>query len=322
MRRIIVTGGSGFIGTNLVEHFLAEGAAVLNIDTRPPRNRARTACWREVSILDAGGLRRAFRDFSPSHLVHMAARTDLGGRKVDDYAANTTGVANVIEAAVAEPGLRRVLFASSMLVCRVGYRPSGPSDYAPSTLYGESKVAGEKLVHGADLHEKCWTLVRPTSIWGPWFGEPYADFFRAVLKGRFVKFSGGGSTKTFGFVGNTVQQVHALLGAPERLVHRQTFYLGDTPALRIDDWADLIAALAKVGQPKRVPLGLAKAAALAGDALQAIGIRAPITSFRLANMTTDNVMDVEPIRAIAGAPAFSVESGVAQTLEWMSRARV
>jgi nucleoside-diphosphate-sugar epimerase len=321
MARILITGGSGFIGTNLVELFLGEGAAVLNLDTRPPRNGAHAPCWRKIDILDAGRLQRAFEDFAPSHLVHMAARTDLAGRSVDDYGANTTGVANIIAAAARQASLRRVLFASSMLVCRVGYRPTGPADYAPSTAYGESKVAGEKLVHGAELRDKCWALVRPTSIWGPWFAEPYADFFHAVLRRRFVKFGGGGSTKTFGYVGNTALQVRALLHAPERAVHRQTFYLGDKPALRIDDWADAIAELAKVGKPRRVPLSLAKAAAVVGDALQAMGMRAPLTTFRLTNMTTDNVMDVDPICAIAGNPAFSLEAGVARTLEWLSRGR-
>jgi len=42
MARILITGGSGFIGTNLVEHFLGEGAAVLSLDARPPRNSERT----------------------------------------------------------------------------------------------------------------------------------------------------------------------------------------------------------------------------------------------------------------------------------------
>jgi hypothetical protein len=52
-----------------------------------------------------------------------------------------------------------------------------------------------------------------------------------------------------------------------------------------------------------------------------MGMRAPLTTFRLTNMTTDNVMDVDPICAIAGNPAFSLEAGVARTLEWLSRGR-
>src|ERR671922_1732439 len=106
MRRILITGGSGFIGTNLVEHFRAEGAALLNLDTRPPRNRAHAPCWRKMDILDAGSVKDAFKEFSPTHLVHMAARTDLGGRTIGDYAANTAGLANVIDAAANEHGLR------------------------------------------------------------------------------------------------------------------------------------------------------------------------------------------------------------------------
>src|SRR5919108_3843025 len=95
MRRILITGGSGFIGTNLVEHFRAEGAALLNLDTRPPRNRAHAPCWRKMDILDAGSVKDAFKEFSPTHLVHMAARTDLGGLTIVGYGPNTGGASHL-----------------------------------------------------------------------------------------------------------------------------------------------------------------------------------------------------------------------------------
>jgi len=315
--RIIVTGGSGFIGTNVVDYFVNDGAEVINIDDHPPRKSTHVEYWREVSILDVVKLKRTFEEFSPSHLIHLAARTDRHGATLDDYAANTVGVANVIEAAESQPSLRQAIFASSMLVCRPGYIPRHPYDYAPSTVYGQSKVVGEQLVQATRFPHASWVLVRPTSIWGPWFDEPYLYFFRAVLKRRFVKFAGMG-TKTIGYVGNTVSQLAAILKTPTEAIHRRMFYLGDKPPMRIDTWADAIVQIAKVQPLRRVPFAAVYGAAKFGDALQLIGVRPPLTSFRLRNMTNDNaVVDVDQIYALADTPRWSLEEGIRHTLEWM-----
>src|SRR4051812_37517592 len=91
---VIITGGSGFIGTNLVAHFVRAGWTVLNVDRLPPRNPSDHEYWRQCDLLDAAKLRASFKDFSPSLVLHMGARTDLDGRSLGDYAANTAGVEN------------------------------------------------------------------------------------------------------------------------------------------------------------------------------------------------------------------------------------
>src|ERR1700744_3321762 len=91
--RIIVTGGSGFIGTNLVEALTSAGVSVLSLDIKPPKNPAHVHVYRTCDILDDCTLERLMREFKPDALVHRAARTDLvenGGRKT--YTANVRGV--------------------------------------------------------------------------------------------------------------------------------------------------------------------------------------------------------------------------------------
>src|SRR5450759_5392964 len=118
--RVLVTGGSGFIGTNLVERFASRGDDVLNIDIAPPRNAAHRVWWRAIDLLDGVTFRAAVKDFAPEYLLHMAARTDLNGRSVDDYDVNTVGVGNVIAAVEGAASLQSLIFASSRLVCRIG----------------------------------------------------------------------------------------------------------------------------------------------------------------------------------------------------------
>ena len=175
-RRILVTGGSGFIGTNLVEYY-KDQYEVLNLDIAKPRNESHFTYWKNGDILDEEKTIKIFSDFQPHYVLHMAARTDLDGKTLHDYAANTTGVEHVISAINQTESIEKVIFASSRLVCEIGYNPKDEFDYKPSTIYGESKIIGEKIVRDSKKLNGNWIIVRPTSLWGPWFDIPYKNFF-------------------------------------------------------------------------------------------------------------------------------------------------
>ena len=97
--RILVTGGSGFIGTNLIESLQHAGHDLLNLDRSSPRNPNHGTIFKQVDILDAEHLTELVGDFKPTHVVHLAARTDLADGSVEPlYAANTTGTRNLINA--------------------------------------------------------------------------------------------------------------------------------------------------------------------------------------------------------------------------------
>lgn len=319
--RVAVTGGSGFIGSNTVALLLDKRVPVLNIDVRPPQDVEHTSSWALCDLLNNQDLRRLFREFGPTHVIHLGARTDLRGKLVFDYASNVGGVESLMKAVEACDSIERVIYTSSMLVCRPGYNPNSDTHYSPTTAYGESKVVGEQLVR-AGMHNKVvWSIARPCSIWGPRFGEPYRHFFDAVLNGRFVRFGSDSVKKTFGYVGNTVYQLMQILQAPSQEVHTKTFYLGDDPPLNAGEWAWHIAALANVNPPKRIPLAAIRLVAKVGDGLDKLGITVPMTTFRLNNMTTPNVMDLSPIHSIAPLPPYNLQQGIQRTLEWMARQR-
>ena len=169
MKKILVTGGSGFIGTNAVELFLAAGNEVLNIDIKKPQNANHIKNFKKVDILDISSLRRIVSEFAPAYVVHLAARTDLRGKTLDDYEINTIGVRNMLNVISQQLSVQRFIFASTKLVCKNGYYPKFDEDYCPNTVYGQSKVAGEEIVRTASTLSCDWCIVRPSSIWGPWF---------------------------------------------------------------------------------------------------------------------------------------------------------
>jgi GlcNAc-P-P-Und epimerase len=316
----LVTGGSGFIGTALLVSLRKAGHEVLSLDTQPPQNEAHRGIYREVNLLDAELLKRTVRDFGPSHVIHLAARTDLDGKDLDDYSANTVGVRNIVDSVAGETPVKQAIFASTKLVCRGGYCPRSDEDFCPDTLYGESKVQGEGILR-SDSSLRCpWCIVRPTSIWGPWFGVPYLGLFLAIHRGYYFHLGRINPPRSFGYVGNVVFQIEKIMSSPPEMIHRKTFYLSDYDAFTTMEWANAISARLR-GRPARtVPEFMMHCAALAGDTLKKLGWKnPPMTTFRLNNMRIDTTgIPLESIKHITGPRLpYTMEQGVEETIAWM-----
>jgi len=270
-----------------------------------------------VDITDYNSFQTAVLDFEPNYIVHLAARTDLNGKSIHDYTANTIGVANLMKIVKNLHDLKKVIITSSMLVCHAGYYPKTQLDYSPSTFYGQSKVITEQNVW-ANEPDCDWAIIRPTSIWGPWFREPYRNFFDMLIAHCYFHIGHMGCTKTYGYIGNAVYQIEQILFSKTIEKGNKVFYVGDEPATNIEEWANEIASKLNY-HVKRMPLFLLRLAAMVGDFLKLLGIRFPMTSFRLKNMTTDNIIDLSNTYAIAPHPPYERIEGIQETLKWMRK---
>jgi len=317
MHRFLVTGGSGFIGTHFIEELLRNGRSVLNIDIKPPKIDAHRPFWREVDILDEALLVKTFNELRPTHVVHLAARTDTDGTCLADYEANTTGTQNVLSAIKRNDSIERVIITSSQFVNQYRGTPATDLDFAPHTIYGESKVITEKLTRSAEL-QCVWTIIRPTNIWGAWHPRYPHEFWRILGKGLYVHPGGKKVVRAYGYVGNVVFQMNRILEAAEPQVSGKVFYVGDQP-LDLLDWVNAFSRAQRGSEVRVVPAAALRALARVGDALKRFRLTFPITSSRYESMTTSNEISMSPTFNALGTPPYSLEDGVLETVEWLRR---
>jgi len=137
--RILVTGGSGFIGTNLVAHFLETNVSFRNLDHAEPKLESHRPHWIRCDILEERRLVDELAQYRPTCVIHLAARTDVEGKSLDDYHTNTAGTANVLQAVRNTRSVERLVITSTQYVNQYNGCPKHDEDYAPHTVYGRAR---------------------------------------------------------------------------------------------------------------------------------------------------------------------------------------
>jgi nucleoside-diphosphate-sugar epimerase len=318
-RRIIITGGSGFIGTNAVDAALSAGYSVMNIDIEQPNKKEHTLFWKQVDIRKHEDFENAIISFAPTHILHLAAKTGMDVRDLNEFSANIEGVKSLIDIGRKSPSLKKILFTSSLLVCRNGYIPVNDTDYCPPNFYGESKMLGEKIVRGSKHLPFAWSIVRPTSVWGPWVKHSNKVFFRMIEKGFYFHPGDVKIFKSISYVENTVYIMFKILFDESAKTNGATFYLADYPVRSVREWANALhKGLGKKGDIKTSPLLLLRIVAFMGDILKKTGcFEPPLTSFRLKNMLTGGSYPINNTEAVVGPLLYSMEDGVQRTVKWI-----
>ncbi len=173
MKKIAVTGGAGFIGSNLVERLLSKGHEVTVVDDLSTGLKSNLdlnkITFHELSLTNRDGLAKALNGVDA--IVHLGARGSVPRslkNPIATHDVNATGTLNVLEAARSS-GAQVIFSSSSSVYGRNGQLPKDESMWlSPLTPYAASKLAAEGYVqaYGA-AYEVPVTLLRFFNVFGP-----------------------------------------------------------------------------------------------------------------------------------------------------------
>jgi UDP-glucose 4-epimerase len=222
--KVLITGGSGFIGSHLTDRLLARGDQVLVIDNYATGRRDNLTPQSnltivEGSIADRDLVRSTFEDFKPEKVVHAAASYKDPNNWVEDIRTNVLGTANIVQAAQST-GIKRLIYFQTALC--YGLHPveqpitlSHPIQSEGSS-YAISKTAGEHYISLSGLD---FISFRLANAYGPRnLSGPLPTFYQRLTNGKkcFVM----NTRRDFIFVGDLVDVVvKALDGAGQNYYH-------------------------------------------------------------------------------------------------------
>ena len=236
MKRILVTGVAGFIGSTLSHKLLARGDTVVGIDNLndyydPTLKDARLArlrqhgnfSFRKQDICDQAGMEDVFKQGRFDAVMHLAAQAGVRYSLTNPRAyidANLTGFTNVLEGARHSKAGHLVFASSSSVYGLNTHLPLAESDNVdhPVSLYAATKKANELMAHSyAHLFGLPCTALRFFTVYGPW-GRPDMALFlftKAILAGEPINvFNHGRMTRDFTYVDDIVEGVTRVIDRP------------------------------------------------------------------------------------------------------------
>ena len=253
-KKIIVTGGAGFIGSNLVEKLVELGAKILVIDdlsTGKPENFPahikKEIIFQKTSILNLDQLIELFKGYElVFHLATQCVRLSINNPFIV-HEVNTTGTLNVCQAAL-ESNIKKLVYISSSEI----YGNSGEellsesSKVEPSTIYGASKLAGEYYIKAfQEINNLECVIIRPFNTYGPKshlkgvYGEVIPRFTLQLLNNMSPSIFGDGKqTRDFTYVLETATMILKLA-----TLSNITVNLAYGQAVSINEIAQILAEL-------------------------------------------------------------------------------
>lgn len=320
MKRVLITGGLGFLGSALVTEFAAAG-----FDTRIfSRVGRRAASFMHPSgypitwgdIRDREAVNRAVRGVNI--VVHTVSNFREAKTDRDAYPINVGGTDNVLEAC-ARHRVERVVLCSTIgvhgNVADVPATESSPCN--PGDIYQETKVEVERRARIFEQERKIPVcILRPASLYGP--GDlRMLKLFRMIQRHRFVMMGRGDAHFHPAYIDDVARGF--LLAATHRNAPGETFIIGGDGYLPLRDLIEAIARHLHVRPPRiHLPLAPVELLARACEAVcRPFNIEPPLHRRRMSFFRNNRGFSIAKAQRLLGyQPRVSLDEGLERTIAW------
>lgn len=318
--KVLISGGSGFLGTHLVKQLIERGdsARVLCRGEAPELTRLGAEVVRgDVADLETFKLAAS----GCSAVMHTAARVGSWGDFQDFYETNVKGTENALSAC-RKNGIAKFVFTSTPSVVHNGNDIEGADESLPysehfSAHYPETKAIAERVVLAANDSQLATIALRPHLIWGPGDTQLLPRFAKKQREGRLRLCSGPIKLVDTIYIDNAVD-AHLLAldrvspGAP---CAGRAYFISNGEPLPIGEVINSVLSTANLGPvEKTISPRMARWAGSFADALYRvfrINHEPPITRFIAEQLSTAHWFDISAARRDLGyEPKVSFEEGL------------
>lgn len=319
--RVLVVGGSGFIGTRLIADLRDAGHEVTNLDLRPSTRWPEITTVGDVTV--ATDVAAAVDGVEA--VVNLAAEHRDDVRPVSRYDAVNVGGARTLVEACEGSTVRTIVFTSSVAVYGLGKpRPDESAPTEPFNDYGRTKLEAEGIYKSwaSDDPGRSLTIVRPCVVFGEGNRGNVWTLATQVATGRFRFVGDGSNKKSMAYVGNVAAFLaRAVAGEPGTTL----LNYADVPDLTTRELVDLMSRELGVtisARPIPLPLGLAAGHVL-DLAARVTGRTFPVSAIRVEKFAAETTVDASAVDRTGFVRPHAIRDALSSTLaaEFPGRAR-
>lgn len=313
--RVAIIGGSGFVGTRLLERLRQqEGYSLKNIDKAP------SELFKEIThianVLDEEKITALLKDTDLVVLLAAEHRDDVTPVSLY-YDVNVQGMRNTLKAMEAN-GVKRLVFTSSVAI--YGLDKDNPDESFPAdpfNHYGKSKWEAEQVLQEWYKTHQDWNIniVRPTVIFGERNRGNVYNLLHQIASGKFMMVGKGNNEKSMSYVGNVVAFIQFLIEQYREGYH--VFNYVDKPDFTTKDLVALTSKILGKHIPSiQIPYALGMLGGYCFDVLAFITRKKlPISSVRVKKFCAVTKYDSTKMRDSGFVPPYTLEEGLSRMLK-------